>query len=63
MNIKQCHDTLTPAGPTIDGLHIPDDVIDSMARVLLPALRAYYASPEGQASFEAWKQRQRQEHT
>lgn len=54
---------MPPAGPAIDGLQeqIPDDIIDGMARVLLPALRAFYDSPEGQAAFEAWKQEQ--EHT
>lgn len=40
---------------------IPDFEIEAMARVLLPALRAFYASPEGQAAFEEWKRKQ--EHT
>ncbi len=40
---------------------IPDYEIEAMARVLLPALRAFYASPEGQAAFEEWKRKQ--EHT
>lgn len=38
---------------------IPDFEIEAMARGLLPALRAFYASPEGQAAFEEWK-RQRE---
>ena len=37
---------------------IPDFEIEAMARVLLPALRAFYASPEGQAAFEEWKHQQ-----
>lgn len=37
---------------------IPDFEIEAMARVLLPALRAFYASPEGQAAFEEWKRQQ-----
>ena len=37
---------------------IPDFEIDAMARVLLPALRAFYASAEGQAAFKKWKQNQ-----
>lgn len=45
----------------IDGLKVPDYEIEAMARVLLPALRAFYDSPEGQAAFEAWKRQQ--EHT
>ncbi len=40
---------------------IPDYEIEAMARVLLPALRAFYASPEGQAAFKEWKRNQ--EHT
>lgn len=37
---------------------IPDFEIDAIARVLLPALRTFYASEEGQASFEEWKRNQ-----
>ena len=51
---------LSPDGDT-DGLVVPDFEIEAMARVLLPALRAFYASPEGQAAFEEWKRQQ--EHT
>ena len=40
---------------------IPDFEIEAMARVLLPALRAFYDSPEGKAAFEEWKRQQ--EHT
>lgn len=38
---------------------IPDFEVEAMARVLLPALRAYYDSPEGQAAFEEWKRQQK----
>ena len=38
---------LSPDGGT-SGLVVPDFEIEAMARVLLPALRAFYASPEGQ---------------
>lgn len=37
---------------------IPDYEVEAMARALLPALRAFYASPEGQAAFEEWKRQQ-----
>ena len=37
---------------------IPDYEIDAMARVLLPALRAYYNSEEGRTAFEEWKRNQ-----
>lgn len=36
---------------------IPDFEIEALARCLLPKLQAYFDSPEGQAEFEAWKQR------
>lgn len=42
----------------IEGLQetvIPEFEIDAMARCLLPALQAFYDSPEGQAEFERWK--------
>ena len=51
-DLKRAEDTQTV---------IPDYEIEAMARVLLPALRAFYASPEGQAAFEEWKRNQ--EHT
>ena len=38
---------------------IPDFEIEAMSRILLPALRAFYASPEGQAAFEEWKRQQK----
>ena len=37
---------------------VPNFVIDTMARCLLPQLQAFYNSPEGQAAFKAWKQSQ-----
>lgn len=38
---------------------VPDFVVESLARCLLPKMQAYFASPEGQAAFEEWK-RQRE---
>lgn len=51
---------MAPSDPATDGLQtaIPDFVIDTMARALLPSLRDFYASPEGQAAFEEWKRNQ-----
>ena len=48
---------MTSAKPkrTDDGqIVVPDSVIDTMARCLLPQLQAFYASPEGQAAFEEY---------
>ena len=39
-----------------DQMVISDFAIDTLARCLLPKLRAYYESPEGQAAFEEWQQ-------
>ena len=40
---------------------IPDSVIDSLARCLLPKLLSYFENPEGQAEFAAWKQKNSEE--
>ncbi len=34
---------------------IPDYVIDSLARALLPTIQAYFATEEGQGEFKVWK--------
>ena len=39
-------------------MDIPDYVIESIARSLLPVIQAYYETEEGQKSFEEWQQRQ-----
>ena len=39
---------------------IPDYEIDSLARVLLPAMRAYLESEEGQREFAAWQAERQQ---
>lgn len=55
---------MTPAEPkrADDGqIVVPDFVIDTLARCLLPQMQAYFASLEGQKAFEEWKRQQ--EHT
>lgn len=49
--------------PALDDLQTAeiDFAIESMARVLLPALQNFYDSPEGQAAFEEWKRQQDQQ--
>ena len=39
-----------------DDLELPLSIIDSFARFLLPEIRKYYNSEQGQKEFEAWKQ-------
>lgn len=34
---------------------IPDEVIESLARCILPSIRAYFESEEGQKEFTEWK--------
>lgn len=47
------------ADPGKDDLQtvIPEFVVDTLARCPFPKIQAYFDSPEGQAEFEAWKQR------
>ena len=37
---------------------IPDHVVESLARCLLPKLRAFYDSEDGQHAFAEWKVQQ-----
>ncbi|MDE7348083.1 MAG: hypothetical protein K2N53_00290 [Clostridia bacterium] len=39
---------------------IPDFEIDSLARVLLPAIQTYYETEEGQKEFAAWQAERQQ---
>ena len=36
---------------------VPDHVIESLARCVLPLIQAYYESEEGQREFAEWKAR------
>ena len=35
---------------------IPDSVIETLARCLLPKIREFFESPEGKEEYERWKQ-------
>lgn len=39
---------------------IPDEVIQSLARTLLPAIRDYFESEEGKRDFGEWKEKKRE---
>ena len=43
------------------GMEIPQQEIESLARLLLPKIREFFDSEEGQREFAEWKQRQAQE--
>jgi len=38
-------------------MEIPDYVIDSIARSLLPVIRDFYETEEGKQSFKEWQER------
>ena len=38
---------------------IPDFVLDSLARALLPAIQKYFETEEGKKAFENWKKEHR----
>lgn len=42
---------------------IPDYVIDSLARALLPAIQAYFATEEGQREFAEWQAKLKKQRT
>ena len=37
---------------------LPDHVVESIARLILPDILAYYESEEGQREYAEWKKRQ-----
>ena len=39
-------------------IELPQSIIDSFARFLVPELRKFYESDEGQKEFEEWKSQQ-----
>jgi hypothetical protein len=39
-------------------IQVPADAIEALARRLLPAMRSYFESAEGQAEFAEWQARQ-----
>jgi hypothetical protein len=46
-----------------DKMQVPADAIEALARCLLPAIRSYFESDEGQAEFAEWQSRQRTEQS
>lgn len=39
------------------GMELPQSIIDSFARSLLPEIRKYYESEEGKREFEEWEKK------
>ncbi len=46
-----------PAAP----VELPQAIIDSLARFLVPEIRKYYESEQGQREFEEWLEKQERE--
>lgn len=44
------------------GMNIPDYAIERMARCLLPIMRTYFESEEGQAELKAWEEESNHRH-
>jgi len=44
-------------------MEIPEQEIEGLARLLLPKIRQFFESEEGQQEFAEWKQWQAQEDT
>ena len=51
------------SGQKSSGMEIPDYAIERIARCLLPMIREYYESFEGQAALAAWNKKEDAEDT
>ena len=40
---------------------IPDEVIESLARCILPSIRAYFESEEGQKEYKEWIEKKKKD--
>jgi len=47
-------------GKTDQAIELPQSLIESFARFLVPEIRKYYESEQGQREFEEWKAQQDQ---
>lgn len=47
---------------TVRAEHIPDHVMDSLARGLVEAARRFYEDPDNVRKFEEWKARKEANH-
>ena len=43
-------------------IELPQAIIDSFARFLVPEIRKYYESEQGQREFEEWLEEQEKKH-
>ncbi len=43
---------------TLQDIELPQSIVESFARFLVPVIRDYYESEEGQREFEQWQRQQ-----
>lgn len=44
-----------------DEIELPQEIIESFARFLVPEIRKYYESEQGQLEFKEWEEKQKDE--
>lgn len=47
---------------TNDGIRLPQEIIESFARFLVPEIRAFYKSEEGQQAFKEWVEKNEEQN-
>lgn len=52
----------TPAQKTENEIELPQEIIDSFARFLVPEIRKFYESEQGQKEFEKWQTKQKEQN-
>jgi hypothetical protein len=50
-----------PEHPKLQEVELPQSIVDSFARFLVPEIRKYYDSEQGQREFEEWQAKQEAE--
>lgn len=45
-----------------DKIELPQEIIESFARFLVPEIRKYYESERGQREFKEWEEKQKDKH-
>ena len=50
-----------PSQHTQHQIELPQEIIDSFARFLVPEIRKYYSSKRGQREFAKWQMKQKEQ--
>ncbi len=45
-----------------DEIELPQEIVESFARFLVPEIRKYYESEQGQREFREWEERQKMQN-